>query len=73
VEWNLAYHQYQHNRLKSGYRKGSNVLDFSWPVTVVHFILDVLQVTNNAYKTNIFMIFVHFETSSAFKPGLNMN
>ena len=40
---------------------------------MVHFVLDVLQVTSNACKTNIFKIFVHVETSSAFEPGLNVN
>jgi hypothetical protein len=40
---------------------------------VVHFVLGVLQVTSNAPKTNIFMIFVHFETVSGFEPGLNVN
>ena len=29
MEWNLAYHQYQHNRSKSGYIKDSNIPDFS--------------------------------------------
>jgi hypothetical protein len=46
AERNLAYHQYQHDKLKSGY---INVLGLGWcsiPVAAVHFVLDVLQATH---------------------------
>ena len=71
--WNLTYHQYQHNGLKSGYRKRLNVLGFGWcsiPVAVVDFILDVLQ---PMHAKLIYIYIFHFRTSSALEPGLNLN